>query len=168
MQGEVMIWTLVLALIFFIAAPAAAEFTANEKANVHSLILGVNLIRSGLRDQITASRGAATQPPGRPRRLSRCARLPVRDADQAGRAGAQPARGDAAVGLARAGLEESRSLHHRARFGAGPSVDGTNKYVRADHHRRVSARRDRPLEWPIPSSKGATLYQNPKPASYPK
>jgi len=48
-----MVWTLVLALLFM-AAPAAAEFTDNEKANVHNLILGVNLIRSGLRDQVAA------------------------------------------------------------------------------------------------------------------
>ena len=48
-----MIWALVLALTL-IATPAAAEFTANEKTNVRSLILGVNLIRSGLQDQIAA------------------------------------------------------------------------------------------------------------------
>ena len=44
----------VLLLLLF-ASPAAAEFTTSEKASVHNLLLGVNLIRSGLQDQVAAN-----------------------------------------------------------------------------------------------------------------
>ena len=41
-------------LLLLLASPAAAEFTTSEKASVHNLLLGVNLIRSGLQEQVAA------------------------------------------------------------------------------------------------------------------
>lgn len=45
----------IILTLILLATPAAAEFTDAEKANVHSLILNINLIRSGLQDQIFAN-----------------------------------------------------------------------------------------------------------------
>jgi len=170
MQGEVMIWTLVLALIFFIAAPAAAEFTANEKANVHSLILGVNLIRSGLRDQITAESWG-----GYPTAWQ--AAVDCHDAlgylfetqiKQGAQARSQLAATPRSGWLALAWKSLDRCITGLDSAQA-QAWTATNKYVQA---RIIIAAFPRGgtalLNGPIPSSKGATLYQNPKPASYPK
>jgi hypothetical protein len=165
-----MIWTLVLALIVTLAAPAAAEFTENEKANVRNLILGVNLIRSGLSDQI-----AAGSPSGYATAwqavvdchdaLGFLFGTQIRQGDQARSVlAATPRSGWLAMAwksLDRciAGLDAAQSQAWAA----------TNKYGQARFAIAAFPRGGSTGGFgPVLSAPTAALYQNPKPASYPK
>jgi hypothetical protein len=165
-----MIWTLVLALIFM-AAPAAAEFTADEKANVHNLILGVNLIRSGLRDQIAAESwgGYATAWQATVDCHDALGYLFGTQIKQGAQARSQLAATPRSGWLALAWKSLDRCITELDSAQA-QAWAATNKYVQA---RIIIAAFPRgataPMNGPIASAKAApAAYQNPKPASYPK
>ena len=51
----------VFLLVFLLATPAFAEFTAAEKANLHALTLAINLVHSGMQAQAQGGGGPANQ-----------------------------------------------------------------------------------------------------------
>jgi hypothetical protein len=162
-----LIWTLVLALITMTAAPAAAEFTSTEKAHVHNLILGVNLIRSGLQDQIAAESWAG---------YGTAWQAAVDCHDALGYLfGTQIKQGSAArqelAAMPRSGwLARAWSSLDRCIVGldSAKSKDnaGTTKYRQARNTIASFPRTGSAANGP--GGMATVAYQNPKPVSYPK